>query len=58
MKQNISKGNRNTFIYNLAVFAYKLYPNNKDKRNALIEEGNIAYCNPALPSPASSRSSK
>lgn len=44
----IDEGGRNTFMYNMGVYASKIHPHNKDLRNALIEEWNNKYCNPPL----------
>lgn len=45
----IEEGNRNMMLYNLAVLANKIAPENVQERNAIIEEFNRKYCLPMLP---------
>lgn len=44
----IEEGGRNMMLYNLAVLANKIAPDNVQMRNALIEEFNRKYCLPML----------
>jgi len=44
----IEEGGRNMMLYNLAVLANKIAPDNPQMRNALIEEFNRKYCLPML----------
>jgi hypothetical protein len=44
----VYEGGRNTFMYNMGVYASKIHPYNKELRNALMEEWNNKYCNPPL----------
>lgn len=44
----IEEGGRNMMLYNLAVLANKIAPDNVQMRNALIEDFNRKYCVPML----------